>query len=136
MERRGCRFQHSSFSFHHSHGFTLLEMMLALALFAAGTVAVMDLLHRAQAGTTDGENVLIAMQLAQRRLEELRNISYGSLANEAKASITSPSGFTRFSREVTVTTPFTNLKQVVVTVYWTGIGGETNVVLPTYRSGV
>lgn len=111
-------------------------MMLALALFAAGTVAVMDLLHRAQAGTTDGENVLIATQLAQRRLEELRNVTYASLASEAKASLTSPSGFTRFSREVTVTTPYTNLKQIVVTVYWTGPGGETNVSMQTYRAGV
>ena len=122
--------------YQRSSAFTLLEMMLALVLFAVGTVAVMDLFHRAQAGATDGENVLIAMQLAQRRLEELRNVSYGSLANEAKASITSPSGFTRFSREVTLTTPFTNLQQIVVTVYWTGIGGETNVSLQTYRSGV
>ena len=110
--------------------------MLALALFAAGTIAVMDLLHRAQAGSTDGENVLLATQLAQRRLEELRNVIYASLANEAKASVSSPSGFTRFSREVTVTTPYTNLKQVVVTIYWTGVGGETNVTLQTYRSGV
>ena len=111
-------------------------MMLALALFAAGTVTVMDLLHRAQAGTTDGENVLIATQLAQRRLEELRNVAYAGVATETKASITSPSGFTRFNREVTVTTPYANLKQIVVTVYWTGPGGETNVVLQTYRSGL
>lgn len=110
--------------------------MLALVLFAVGTVAVMDLFHRAQAGTTDGENVLIATHLAQRRCEELRNVSYASLASEAKASVTSPSGFTRFSREIIVTTPQTNLRQVVATVYWNAPGGETNVTLQTYRSGV
>ena len=48
--------------------------------------------------------------------------------------ITSPSGFSRFSRQVTVTTPYTNLKQVVVAVYWTTVGGETSVSLQTYRS--
>ena len=117
-------------------GFTLLEMILALVLFATGTVAAMDLFQRAQAGQTDGENVLIATHLAQRRLEELRNTTYGSLANEAKASVSSPSGFSRFSREVAVTTPYTNLKQVVVTVYWNAPGGETNVSVRTYRSGV
>jgi len=114
--------------------FTLFEMMLALVLFAVGTVSVMDLFHRAQAGATDAENVLIALHLTQRRLEELRNVSYASLASEAKASVTSPAGFTRFSREVTVTTPYTNLKQVVVAIYWSGPGGETNVALRTYRS--
>ena len=107
-----------------------------MVLFAVGTIAVMDLFHRAQAGTTDGENVLIATQLVQRRLEELRNVTYASLANEAKASISSPSGFTRFSRQVTVTTPYANLTQIVVTVYWTAVGGETNVSLQTDRAGV
>ena len=110
--------------------------MLALVLFAVGTVAVMDLIHRAQFGQADGESVMIATQLAQRRLEELRNTAYASLTDESKASISSPSGFSRFSRQVTVTTPYTNLKQVVVTVYWTGAGGETNVSLQTRRSNI
>jgi hypothetical protein len=110
--------------------------MLAVLLFAVGTVAVMDLLHRAQLGRSDGESTLLAMQLAQRRLEELYITAYGSLADESKASISSPSGFSRFSRQVAVTTPYTNLKQVVVTVYWTGPGGETSVSVRTYRSNV
>ncbi len=117
-------------------GFTLLEIMLALVLFAIGTVAVIEVMQRAQAVTTDGENVLIATQLAHRRLEELRNVAYGSLANEAKGAIASPSGFARFSRQVTVTTPYTYLKQVVVTVFWNAAGGEPNVVLQTYHSNV
>ena len=117
-------------------GFTLLEILLALVLFTTGTMAVADLLQRAHAGQADGENVLIATHLAQRRLEELRNTSYGGLTDESKASVSSPSGYTRFSREVTVTTPYTNLKQIVVTVYWTGVGGETNVAVRTYRSNI
>ena len=117
-------------------GFTLLETMLALALFAVGTVALMELLQRAHAGIADGESILIASHLGQRRLEELRNTAYSSLTNESKASVSSPSGYSRFSRQVTVTTPYTNLKQIVVTVYWTGPGGETNVSLQTYRSNI
>ena len=117
-------------------GMSLIEMMLAIILFAVGTVAVIEVMQRAQAGTTDGENVLIATQLAQRRLEELRNVAYGSLTNESKTSISSPSGFSRFSRQVDITTPYTNLKQVVVTIYWTAVGGETSVALRTYRSNV
>lgn len=123
----------------HPHGdprssaFTLLEMMLALVLFAVGTVAVMDLLHRAQAGTTDGENVLVATSLAQRCLEELRNVSYASLD---AATCTVPSGFTPFTLTKTVATSYTNLKQVVVTASWSAPGGQTNVALQTYRSGV
>ena len=120
----------------HRTGFTLLEMMLALVLFTVGTLAGMALIQRAYAGIADGENVLIATSLAQRRVEELRNTAYASLASEAKASVSSPLGFTRFSREVTVTTPYTNLKQLVVKVYWDTPGGEADVSFQTYRSGI
>lgn len=115
-------------------GFTLLEMMLALVLFAVGTVAIMELMQRAHAGVADGENVLIATHLAQRRLEELRNTAYGSLVSESKASVTSPSGFTRFSRAVTVTESLSSLKQIVVTVYWNTQGGEASTSLQTHVS--
>jgi hypothetical protein len=110
--------------------------MLALALFAAGTVALMELLRQTQAGRTDGENVLLAMHLAQRRLEELRQTAYASVDDESKASVSSPSGFDQFSREVDVTTPYTDLKQIIVRVYWDAPGGETNVSLQTYRANL
>jgi hypothetical protein len=108
--------------------------MLTLALLSAGTVAVAELFQRARIGGTDGENVLIATSLAQRRLEELRNTAYAGLADESAASVSSPSGYSRFTRSVTVTTPYTNLKQIVVTVSWSAPGGTTSVGLQTYRS--
>ncbi len=117
-------------------GFTLLELMLALTLVGLGTVGLLEAMARAQTGSTDGENLVIATQLAHRRLEELRNVAYANLVDEAKAVIASPSGFSQFSRQVTVTTPYTNLKQLVVTVYWTAGGGETNASLQTYRSNI
>lgn len=143
-EKEPCRipeaFQH--FTLHvtrdtlHDVGFTLLEVMLALVLFGVGTVSIIEVMQHAQAGMGDGESVLIATSLAQRRLEELRNTAYASLADEAKASVTSPSGYERFSRKVEVTTPYTNLKQLVVTVYWTAAGGETSLSLQAYRSNI
>ena len=119
-----------------SRGFSLLEVMLALVLVSTGTVAIVELMRQAQAGETEGENVLTATLLAQRRLEELRNTAYGSLADEARASISSPSGYSRFDRAVTVTTPYANLRQVVVTVYWKapGTANETSLSLQTYRA--
>ena len=124
----------SAYGHQRVSAFTILETIIAIVLFAVGTVAVIEVLHRAQVGAADGENILIATGLAQRRLEELRNTAYASLANESKASVASPSGYSRFSRQVTVTTPYANLKQIVVTVYWTPAGGETSVTLQTYHS--
>jgi prepilin-type N-terminal cleavage/methylation domain-containing protein len=117
-------------------GFTLLEMMLAVVIFATGTVSVMEIMQRGQIAAKDGEDALAATHLAQWRLEELRNTAYASLADEAKASVSSPAGFTRFDRQVAVTTPYANLKQIVVTVYWDAPGGETSVSLQTYRSNL
>ena len=121
-------------------GLTLLEVMFAVVLFALGTIAIMELLHRAQAGTADGENSLMALHLAQQRMEELRNIAYASLADESAAAV---SGFSQFCRAVDVTanSPQTNLTRVVTTVSWgctscaSCLGG--NVVLRSYRySGI
>ena len=110
--------------------------MAAIVLFAVSTVSIVEVMQHAQAATGDGESVLIATYLAQRRLEELRNTAYASLSSESKAAVSSPSGYSRFSREVTVTTPYTNLRQILVTVYWTSAGGETSISVQTYRSNV
>ena len=117
-------------------GFSLLEVMLTLVLISSGTVAVMELFQRARIGGTDAESVLIATYLAQRRLEELRNVAYGSLADETETAIASPSGYSRFRRQVEVTTPYTNLRQIVVTITWDAPGpdSEASVRLQTYRS--
>jgi len=116
-----------------------LELLLSLALLAVGTVALMGILHRGQMGIADGENILIATHLAKRRLEELRNVAYASLADESEARVSSPSGFSHFCREVAVTTPVTNLRQIVVTVSWdppdcTTSSSNPHVALQTYRS--
>lgn len=120
-------------------------MMLALALFAVGTVAAMDLLHRGQTATTDGENTLLALSLARRCQEALRNVAYASLAGQANTVCTIPSGasFSRFTRAVTVT-PMTStspyntatLTQVDVQIAWPtqGASGTTNVTLSALRS--
>lgn len=133
------------FRFSVPRGFTLLEMMLALALFAVGTVAAMDVLHRAQTAATDGDNMLLALSLARRCQEGLRNVAYANLASQANTVCTIPSGasFSRFTRTATVTpmtstSPYNtaNLTQVDVQISWPtqGASGTTNVAISTLRS--
>ena len=69
-------------------------------------------------------------------MEELRNTAYGSLADEVKTAIASPSGYGTFRREVAVSTPYTNLTQVVVTISWDAPGGEASISMQTYRSNI
>ena len=117
--------------FHLKEGFTLLEMMLALVVFAVGTVAAVELMQRSQAGQSDGENTLIATGVAQQCMEELRSVSFGSLA---AATCSAPSGYALFTPAVAVTSINANLSQVAVTVSWSAPGGTVNVALQSYRS--
>ena len=66
-------------------------------------------------------------------MESLKNTAYASVANEVKAAV---SGFSAFQREVTVSTPVTNLKQITVTVYWYNKTNELSTSLVTYRSNI
>ena len=112
-------------------GFTLLEILIAVTLFSVGVIVIVWLFSSALVGTVDAENTTIAMNLAQRKMEEIENLAYADIADEAKAAV---SGFSGFQRDVAVTAPETDLKQVIVTVYWTLSGNEISVPLQTYIS--
>lgn len=126
-------------------GFTLLEMLLAIVLFAVGVLAAMDLLHRAQASTRDGDDVVTAAFLAQRCQEQIRRLTYSSLSTQATLdnACTIPSGaaFSRFSRTITATpqtgtSPYNtaNLTRLDVQVAWSTTGGPADVTLSTLRA--
>ncbi len=113
-------------------GFTLLEILLTLIVFTVGVMAVLGLFSTSLAASLDAENTAIALNLSQKRLEEIRNLDFDTgIVNEAKAGV---SGFAGFEREVAVTTAQTDLKQVTVTTYWTSKANEVSVPLVTYIS--
>lgn len=112
--------------------FTLLEILVSLVILTTGFFVITGLFANALVGSVDAENTTIAMNLAQRRIEEIKNLDFDTgIANEPKADV---SGFSGFQRDVLVTEPQTDLKQVIVTVYWTDKGGEVSVPLITYIS--
>jgi len=113
-------------------GFTLLEVLIAMALAAVGPVIMIGLFSTAFVSSIDPEKTNIAMNLAQGRLEEIRNLDFETeIVSEPKSEV---SGFPEFQRSVTVTSPETDLKQVTVDVYWSFKGGESTTSLVTYLS--
>ena len=98
-------------------GFLSLSWAMSVGLFAGG----------------DNENTLIAINLAQEKMEEIRNKSYANALNEAKAAV---SGFSSFQREVAVSTVQGGLKEVDVNVYWYVKSAEASVGLVSYVSDI
>ena len=112
--------------------FSLLEILIAIMIFTVGTLSIMGLFSMGLFGSLDAENTSTALALSQRRLEEIRNLNFTTgIVNESKAAVT---GFPGFQREVIVTQPQTDLKQVMVTTYWTAKANEVGTSLVTYIS--
>ncbi len=109
---------------------------------SAFTLLEMEVFQRTQAAADDGEYVLLATNLAQQCAEALRNVAYASLTGDVSGvsgCSSNPSGLPSGLRSVTFATPYTNLRQVTVTVTWTPPGSgasSANVALQTYRSNV
>jgi prepilin-type N-terminal cleavage/methylation domain-containing protein len=114
-------------------GFTLLEVLLAVVLLVGGFMALSQAVVTGLFVSGENEQELMASNLAQERMEDIRNTAYASIAAETRAPV---AGFTSYEREVTVTTPLANLKQVNVTVYWHSKSDELSFSLVTYVSNI
>lgn len=113
-------------------GFTLLEVMITVIVLTFGIIAVMWAFNTGFFASGVNESELIAINLTQEKMEEIRNSSYANVLPVTKAAV---SGFPAFEREVVITTPQDNLKQVTVNTYFVK-NAEMSVSLVTYVSNV
>ena len=111
-------------------GFTLIELLIAIILTASGLMALMYMMSMAIFADSDLEYSLTSLNLANEKLEELKDSDYSSVASATESSI---SGFSFVDdRIVTVSEVDTDLKDVQVEVRWTQKGGQQSVNLRTY----
>ncbi|MFA6217746.1 MAG: prepilin-type N-terminal cleavage/methylation domain-containing protein [Candidatus Omnitrophota bacterium] len=110
------------------NGFTLLEVLIATLLLTVGVLSIVGAFSSGIFTSGDFESVELALNLAQEKMEDIKNKTYANVASEVKSAV---SGFSAFQRQVAVTVPQTNLKQVDVTVSWDTKGGQTNVSVMT-----
>jgi prepilin-type N-terminal cleavage/methylation domain-containing protein len=64
-------------------GFTLLEVMVALAIFSVGLLAMVPLFHMATFGVRNGRELSVATNLARTYVDKIRNTPYGNIGTEA-----------------------------------------------------
>jgi len=115
-------------------GFTLIELLIAIILVAGGLMVLMQLMGVAIFADSDLEYSLTALNLANEKLEELKDKDTTDFDDISDGS--EPGSAVGFDwvddRIVTVSEVDTDLKDVQVEVRWTQKGGQQSVNLRTY----
>jgi prepilin-type N-terminal cleavage/methylation domain-containing protein len=113
------------------HGFTLIELLITIVLAAGGLMVLIQLMGVAIFADSNLEYSLLALNLANEKLEELKNIDYNSVVSATENSI---SGFDFVDgRIVTVNDGNdSGLKDVQVKVRWSQKGSQQSIQLRTY----
>lgn len=110
-------------------GFTLLEALIAMVLMIVGFAVLLQAIGAGLSAGSENENDLLAVNLAQEKIEGLRNAAYLDIINETKKEVPN---FSVFWREVIVQALEPCLKQVMVNVYWFSKGSELSQSAVTY----
>lgn len=112
-----------------ARGFTLIEVLVAFVVVTIGIAALLPMFSIGMIADTYVEDLTIALNLSQEKMEEIRDASsYASIDSFASARTNLSGDFSGFERAVTV---FSNPKEVNVTVYWTAKGDEQSISLAT-----
>ena len=124
-------------------GFTLIEVMMALAILGVGLLSIAVAQITAIKVASKSKNLQQAMFLAREQLDDLDALPPGSAVLQTAATTpdplnpiqvgSDPMDGTRFNRQMVVVpnSPSTNLAQVTVTVVWanSGLSGNNQVSL-------
>jgi len=111
-------------------GFTLAEIVVALAIITVGMVALLMAFSSTLAGSRNIEEGNTALEIANATLEKLKNTSYANLQGFTADSGTLFNGLTGYTVTVTTTKP-ADPARIDVTVSWPGRGGTADITLTT-----
>ena len=111
---------------HNNKGFTLIEIMISIAIIAIGIFAVMSLIITVMKGNTLSKRVTTATTIAQGKMEDFKSMDYDSVVDDPGTD-TATAYDTVYYWEANVEddTPATDTKTITVDVYWSSGGTNT-----------
>ena len=118
-------------------GFSFLEILLATVLLSIGLVGLVNAFSIGLSESSQAKQYTVAKNLAEEKLEEIRNTSYANVVIESPA--VPVSGFLDYRREVLVSEipqPGSGLKELQINVFWQAKGGEVSISLASYVSNI
>ena len=116
-------------------GFTLIDVLIGISIFAIGILAVASMQYRTVRNTTVANLTSQATMLAHEKMEEIKTTPFADLVNEVENNIDGEGNAGGiFNRTTTITTPAAPLgdhvRQVQVQVQWNAAhGGNRTFVL-------
>ena len=104
----------------NSQGFSLIELMIAIAILSIGLLGLAGLQGTAINGNIHGNSISRATALAQDTIEEIRNTPYDDINDTNFPVLETGVGGSMFDRAVSIEgdTPLNELKRITVTVSW------------------
>ena len=114
-------------------GFTLLEVMITLTLFTLAVIAILNAINTGLFGSGDVENIRAALNVAQARMEQIRNTPLASVVNSGP---TADTNFPNLSVSVTGIVSGADPKQVNVTVTWHVRGDPVSMTVTTLKTQI
>lgn len=116
-------------------GGSLLEVLAAMSLFALVASGAAKLAVGSMRQTVQNRHGTAATMLAQKRLEELRGLAYADML-PGSTSTTVDGLVYVVATSVLDDTPAAGMKQLTVTVSWTGPGGAKSYAVSTIFTAV
>ncbi len=110
------------------HGVTVLEVVVAVVLFAVIVAATAGILSLGSTRGAQNRRATEAAILAQRELERLRHTPYDQLPDSATWTETVGSNTYTLQREMRRDQPEANMTWIRITVSWDSVGPQTYVV--------
>jgi prepilin-type N-terminal cleavage/methylation domain-containing protein len=122
---------------HRTSGFSLVEVLVAMAVFSISAAAVSSLMMHSTAFMSQSNYRSQAITCAQAALEDIRTQAYEDIVATSDATPCTK-GSMEFSVQwdVTENTPANGMKTIVVTVTWLERGTAKDYVLQTIYSKI